>query len=74
MPITDTTEKRFEADIESFLVSAEGGYTKTTDRYDPQSGLYVNTLIAFESGNGLKKSTPASLSSSSSPPSTMPVK
>ena len=47
MPITDTTEKRFEADIESFLVSAEGGYTKTTDRYDPQSGLYVNTLIAF---------------------------
>ena len=47
MPITDTTEKRFEADIESFLVSAAGGYTKTTDRYDPQSGLYVNTLIAF---------------------------
>ena len=47
MPITDTTEKRFESDIESFLVSAAGGYTKTTDRYDPQSGLYVNTLITF---------------------------
>ena len=44
---TDTTEKRFEADIESFLVSTEGGYTKTADRYDPQSGLYVNTLITF---------------------------
>ena len=42
-----TTEKRFEEDIESFLVSADGGYTKTTDLYDPVAGLYVNTLIAF---------------------------
>lgn len=42
-----TTEKRFEEDIESFLVSAEGGYTKTTDTYDAGLGLYVNTLINF---------------------------
>ena len=28
----DTTEKRFESDIESFLISAEGGYTKINDK------------------------------------------
>lgn len=43
----DTTEKRFESDIESFFVSPEGGYTKTTDTYDPKLGLYVGTLINF---------------------------
>lgn len=42
-----STEKRFEEDIEAFLISAEGGYTKTTDTYDPALGLYVNTLINF---------------------------
>lgn len=42
-----TTEKRFEEDIESFLVSAQGGYTKTTDTYDAGLGLYVETLINF---------------------------
>ena len=42
-----TTEKRFEEDIESFLVSAKGGYTKTTDIYDAKQGLYVDTLISF---------------------------
>ena len=42
-----STEKRFEEDIETFLISAEGGYTKTTDTYDPVAGLYVNTLINF---------------------------
>ena len=42
-----TTEKRFEEDIESFLVSAQGGYTKTTDTYDAGLGLYVGTLINF---------------------------
>ena len=42
-----STEKRFEEDIESFLISAAGGYTKTTDTYDPEKGLYVNTLINF---------------------------
>ena len=26
-----TTERRFEEDIESFLLTEEGGYTKTTD-------------------------------------------
>ena len=29
-----TTEKRFEEDIESFLLSPQGGYTHTTDVYD----------------------------------------
>lgn len=43
----NTTEKRFEADIESFLISAAGGYTKTTDTYDPAAGLYVGTLMNF---------------------------
>jgi len=42
-----TTEKRFEEDIESFLLSPQGGYTHTTDVYDPAAGLYVNTLIEF---------------------------
>lgn len=42
-----TTEKQFESDIEYSLVSAEGGYTKTTDKYDAEAGLYVGTLISF---------------------------
>ncbi len=42
-----TNEKRFEQDIESFLLSPAGGYTKTTDTYDPKKGLYTNTLINF---------------------------
>ncbi len=46
-PAIVTTEKRFEEDIESFLISAEGGWTKTTDVYDPNTGLYTDTLIAF---------------------------
>ena len=41
-----TTEKRFESDIESALLSTSG-YTKGTDTYDPKLGLYVNTLIDF---------------------------
>lgn len=41
------TEKRFEEDIESFLLTERGGYTKTTDTYDPMVGLYTNTLISF---------------------------
>lgn len=45
--MVETTEKRFEADIESFLISSEGGYTKTTDAYDPAAGLYTDTLIRF---------------------------
>lgn len=47
MSIDVTNEKRFEEDIETFLVSEEGGYTKSTDTYDPKCGLYVNTLINF---------------------------
>lgn len=43
----DTTEKRFESDIESFFLSPEGGYTKGTDEYDPKLGLYPDTLIRF---------------------------
>ena len=37
----ETTEKRFESDIESALLSPAGGYTKGTDTYDPELGLYV---------------------------------
>lgn len=47
MAITDTNEKRFEQDIESFFLSPEGGYTKGTEAYDAKIGLYVSTLIAF---------------------------
>ena len=43
----DVTEKRFEQDIETFMLSIEGGYTKTTDTYDANCGLYVDTLIKF---------------------------
>ena len=43
----ETTEKRFESDIESALLSPAGGYTKGTDTYDPELGLYVDTLIDF---------------------------
>lgn len=42
-----TTEKRFEEDIESFFLTEQGGYTKTIDTYDPDLGLYVDTLINF---------------------------
>lgn len=45
--ITESTEKRFESDIESFLISPAGGYTKGSDVYDPKLGLYVNTLLDF---------------------------
>lgn len=47
MAISITTEKRFEEDIESFFLSAEGGYTKSTDTYNASLGLYVDTLIGF---------------------------
>ena len=42
-----TNEKRFEEDIESFLLTEQGGYTNTNDTYDPTTGLYVDTLINF---------------------------
>lgn len=47
MPVNDTTEKRFESDIEAFFLSAAGGYTKCEDEYDPKLGLYPDTLIRF---------------------------
>lgn len=47
MPVNDTTEKRFESDIEAFFLSAAGGYTKCEDEYDPKVGLYPGTLIRF---------------------------
>ena len=47
MSVTDTTEKRFESDIEEFFLSEAGGYTQCTDEYDPKLGLYKDTLIRF---------------------------
>ena len=46
MPVTDTTERRFEDDITGYLLS-EGGYTRNADLYDPQLGLFPDTLIRF---------------------------
>lgn len=43
--VIETTEKRFEEDIESFFLSPAGGYTKGADTYDAKFGLYVNTLV-----------------------------
>lgn len=43
----DTTEKRFESDIEAFFLSPEGGYTRCEDTYNPKLGLYPDTLIRF---------------------------
>lgn len=37
-----TNEKRFEEDIEFFLLSSAGGYTHITDIYDPDAGLHVD--------------------------------
>ena len=55
----NTTEKRFESDIESFFLSPAGGYAHCEDSYDPKLGLNKDTLIRFiqDSGNtrdGLK--------------------
>lgn len=47
MPINETSEKRFEQDIESWLISGIGGWTKTPDSYIPADGLWTATLIAF---------------------------
>ena len=47
MGIDVTTEKRFEADIEEFFLSPAGGYTHNNDMYDPQLGVYKDTLLRF---------------------------
>ena len=46
MPITNTTEKRFEDDITASLWS-EGGYTRNGDVYDAKLGLFPDTLVGF---------------------------
>ena len=51
MPIDVTNERRFEEDIEAFFLTEQGGYTKTTDTYDPAVGLYTDTLIGSECVN-----------------------
>lgn len=53
MGINVTNEKRFEEDIESFFLSPAGGYTKLSDTYNTDVGLYVDTFIGF-----IKKSQP----------------
>ena len=52
MSIDVTTEKRFEADIEEFFLSPAGGYTHNNDMYDPQLGVYKDTLLRFIQRNG----------------------
>ena len=47
MGVTVTSEKQFESDIEAFLLSEDGGYTKNEDVYDPKLGVYTDTLIRF---------------------------
>lgn len=46
----EETEKQFESNIEAFLISPEGGYTKATDAgYISSSdmALDINTLVGF---------------------------
>ena len=47
MSIDVTTEKRFEADIEEFFLSPAGGYAHNNDMYEPQLGVYKDTLLRF---------------------------
>lgn len=47
MAISDTTVKRIEADIESFFLSAAGGFTKCEDEYHPKQCLYPDARIRF---------------------------
>ena len=47
MSIDVTTEKRFESDIEEFILSPAGGYTHNQDAYDSQLGVYKDTLLRF---------------------------
>jgi type I restriction enzyme R subunit len=44
----DTSEKRFESDIEAFLLSKKGGYTKGSSQdFDKKKGLFYETLLHF---------------------------
>lgn len=40
-----TTEKRFESDIHTAMLS--GGYTRNNDTYDAQNALFLDTLVRF---------------------------
>lgn len=53
MAITETKEKNFEADIESYFISEAGGYTKGNAIYDPSCALFKETFIEF-----IKKTQP----------------
>lgn len=53
MAITQTKEKNFEENIESFLLSESGGYTQGDALYDPDSALFKDTFINF-----IKKTQP----------------
>lgn len=53
MSITETKEKNFEADIESFFISKAGGYKKGDATYDPSCALFKETFIEF-----IKKTQP----------------
>lgn len=46
MAIDSTLEKRFEEDIESSFITS-GGYIKGSKSYDPEFGVYPETLIDF---------------------------
>ena len=62
MLINETNEKRFEADIESALLSPDGGYVKGEDTYNPKLGLFVDTLIDF-----IQKTQPKEIPTRSTP-------
>lgn len=47
MAINDDSEKRFESDIETFLLSPAGGYTTNGTPYDAKLGLYPAALVDF---------------------------
>ena len=44
--ITESSEKRFEQDIESCLIS-QGEYTAVTESYDKENALFPETFISF---------------------------
>lgn len=47
MAVTEDNERRFEDDIESYLLT-QGGYTKgTQEHYDKEKAISVSTLIAY---------------------------
>lgn len=47
MSVDVTNEKRFEEDITASFLSSAGGYTHNNDVYDPNLGLFPDTLIRF---------------------------